>query len=217
MQSDPHRDQPVLARGAALSRSRRAFILLHGRGGTAEDILGLGQELGDLETTLIAPQAADNTWYPNSFLAPLTQNEPWLSSAIAKVGACVEQCVAAGLGREHLAIIGFSQGGCLASEFVARNPARYGAVVAFTGGLIGPPGMSLLHAGNLAETPVLLSSGDPDPHVPWERVEETQKALTEMGAVVQLLHHPSRPHMVIPLEVVQARELLELIPFAARD
>jgi phospholipase/carboxylesterase len=210
-QNNPHLEQPVLARGAPLTDARRAFILLHGRGGSAQDILDLGRELGDPETALIAPQAAGNTWYPNSFLAPLDQNEPWLNSAIAKVVNCVEQCLAAGLGKEHIAIIGFSQGACLASEFVARNPTRYGALIAFTGGLIGPRGIDLHHPGSLMETPVLLSSGDPDSHVPWARVQETQQVLQEMGAIVCIAHYPNRPHTITAAEVIQAREVLSAI------
>jgi predicted esterase len=210
---DPHRDQPVIIRGQALAGADTAIILLHGRGGSTEDILMLGQELiedaNDAHTALLAPQAAQHTWYPNSFLAPLAQNEPWLSSAIGKVGACVEQCLAAGVPKDHIAIVGFSQGACLASEFVARNPSRYGAVVAFTGGLIGPPGMDLHHPGSLDKTPVLLSSGDPDPHVPWERVEETRRIFTEMGADVHAVRYPNRPHTVLPEEIHNARNLLE--------
>jgi predicted esterase len=174
----------------------------------AEDILGLGRELGDASTAFVAPEAAQHTWYPNSFLAPLAQNEPWLGSAIAKVGACVARCIAAGIPNDQIAIVGFSQGACLATEFVARNPSRYFAVIAFTGGLIGPPGMDLRHTGSLSGTPVLLSSGDPDPHVPWSRVQETDVALTEMGAIVHKLRYGNRSHTILPAEIDAARKLL---------
>jgi predicted esterase len=207
-QSDPHGEQPVMMRGASIADARTAIILLHGRGGAAEDIIDLGEKLGDARTALIAPQAAQHTWYPNSFLAPLAQNEPWLSSAIAKVGACVGQCLEAGLGRERVAIAGFSQGACLATEFVARNPSRYGALIAFTGGLIGPQGMILKHPGSLEGTPVLLSSGDPDPHIPWQRVEETAAALREMDAAVRAVRYANRPHAVLPEEIQMAAQLL---------
>ena len=206
--ADPHADQPILLRGAALAEATSALILLHGRGSSAEDILGLGQYLGDAQTAFVAPQAAGHTWYPNSFLAPIPENEPWLTSALAKVGACVDQCLAAGVQRERIAIVGFSQGACLASEFTARNPARYWAVVAFTGGLIGPPGTTFQHFGDLQGTPVLLSSGDPDPHVPWERVVETGVVLSKMRAEVKSKRYANRPHTVMPEEVSAAQALL---------
>jgi phospholipase/carboxylesterase len=206
--SDPHGDGPVMTAGVALAEARSVLILLHGRGGSAQDILGLGTELGDASTAYLAPQAAQQTWYPNSFLAPIAQNEPWLSSAIARVNVCVARSLAAGIKLERIAIIGFSQGACLASEFVARHPGRYGALVVFTGGLIGPLGMDLRHPGQLDGTPVLLSSGDPDPHVPWERVRATAEVLTEMGGAVQTARYPNRPHTILREEIEAARDLI---------
>jgi phospholipase/carboxylesterase len=208
MPSDPHGDELVRTAGLALTEARSVLILLHGRGGSAQDILGLGMELGDASTAYLAPQAAQHTWYPNSFLAPLAQNEPWLSSAIAKVNACVARSLAAGIKPERIAIAGFSQGACLASEFVAGHPGRYGALVAFTGSLIGPMGMDLRHPGQLDGTPVLLSSGDPDPHVPWERVRATAEVFTGMGAAVQTARYPNRPHTILREEIESARDLI---------
>jgi len=205
---DPHRTQPVVYEGQVLDDAFGAFILVHGRGGSAEGILGLGRSLGNRHTTLIAPESASHSWYPNSFLAPLADNEPWLSSALAKIGSCVNECIAAGLTTENIVFAGFSQGACLATEFVARNPARYGALLAFTGGLIGPIGMDMRHSGDLLKTPILLSSGDPDPHVPWQRVEETGRVLSDMGGVVSKLRHQRRPHTILPSEVETARSIL---------
>jgi phospholipase/carboxylesterase len=133
--NDPHRDQPVRTLGARLEQAVAAVILLHGRGASAEDILGLATEMYDERVAYLAPQAADHHWYPLSFLAPIKDNEPWLSSALAKVGSLVKQAVDAGVSLEHVFICGFSQGACLSTEFAARNPARYGGVIAFTGGL----------------------------------------------------------------------------------
>jgi phospholipase/carboxylesterase len=206
--NDPHRDQSVITHGSPIASARYAFVLLHGRGASAEDMVSLGRELADGHTALIAPQAAQHTWYPQSFLAPLEENEPWLSSALGKVAMCVEQCVGEGLHRGQLVIIGFSQGACLATEFVARNPDRYGALIAFTGGLIGPPGTTERHSGSLNGTPVLLSSGDPDAHVPWERVEQTASTLTQMGATVQIIRNANRPHTILPKEIRAAEKLL---------
>jgi phospholipase/carboxylesterase len=206
--SDPHRDQPVLTLGAELTEATAAVILLHGRGASAEDILGLATEMYDERFAYLAPQAAGNAWYPNSFLAPLEENEPWLSSALAKVGTIVQQAVAAGLSHDRIFVCGFSQGACLSSEFVARNPARYGGLIAFTGGLIGPPDADLRHEGNLGGMPALFSSGDPDPHVPWSRVLESAEQFTGMGANVKTQRYPGRPHTVLSEEIKSARDLI---------
>jgi phospholipase/carboxylesterase len=206
--TDPHRDQRVLTLGAELTRATAAVILLHGRGASAEDILGLATEMYDERYAYLAPQAAGNAWYPYSFMAPIEKNEPWLSSALAKVGTIVQQAVAAGLSHDRIFVCGFSQGACLSSEFVARNPARYGGLIAFTGGLIGPPDADLHHKGDLGGMPALFSSGDPDPHVPWSRVVESAEQFTAMGAAVKTQRYPGRPHTVLPQEIKSARELI---------
>jgi len=206
--NDPHRDQPVRTLGARLEQAAAAVILLHGRGASAEDILGLATEMYDERVAYLAPQAADHRWYPLSFLAPIKDNEPWLSSALTKVGSLVKQAVDAGVSLQHIFICGFSQGACLSAEFAARNPARYGGVVAFTGGLIGPPDADLHHPGNFAGMPALFSSGDPDPHVPWSRVVASAEQFTAMGAHVETQRYAGRPHTVLPQEIESARELL---------
>jgi len=211
MNNDPHRDEPVVSQGLSLKNAGSLLILLHGRGGSARDIISLGPELAGSATALLAPQAAQQTWYPNSFLAPIAQNEPWLGSALAKVRACVDTGLAAGITLDRIAIAGFSQGACLGSEFVARNPGRYAALVAFTGGLIGPLNADLHHPGKLDGTPVLLSSGDPDSHVPWERVQATGEIFTQMGATVQLARYPNRPHTILLEEIKAGRDLLEAV------
>ncbi len=205
---DLHGAEQVLSRGAQLERATGVLILLHGRGGSATDMLALGQELSQADTALLAPQAAGHTWYPNSFLAPLSQNEPWLTSALKRVETLVQQCSAAGVPAERIGIVGFSQGACLASEFAARQPRQYAAIVAFTGGLLGPLGSDLHHAGSLQGTSVLFSSGDPDPHVPWRRVEETAEEFWSMGALVRTTRLKGRPHTILPEEIRAARELL---------
>jgi phospholipase/carboxylesterase len=206
--TDPHRDQPVHALGAPLAQAAAAIVLLHGRGASAEDILGLAGEMYDERVAYLAPQAADHRWYPYSFMAPIAENEPWISSALAKVAAVVQLAVDGGVSLEHIFVCGFSQGACLSTEFIARNPAPYGGLVAFTGGLIGPAGADLHHAGNLAGMPALFSSGDPDPHVPWSRVLESAKQFTAMGAEVETQRYPGRPHTVLPQEIKAARELI---------
>lgn len=206
--TDPHRDQPVRTAGASLTQAEAAVVLLHGRGASAEDILGLAGEMYDERIAYLAPQAADHRWYPYSFMAPIAENEPWLSSALAKVGSVIKLAVDGGVSLEHIFLCGFSQGACLSTEFIARHPARYGGLVAFTGGLIGPADADLHHAGDLEGMPALFSSGDPDPHVPWSRVLASAKQFTAMGADVKTQRHPGRPHTVLPQEIKAARELI---------
>jgi phospholipase/carboxylesterase len=198
----------ALRSGHELAGAAGAMVLLHGRGASAEDILGLAGEFDFPELAYLAPQAAANTWYPYSFLSPIGQNEPWLTSALATVNRTVEEITRAGIPRERIVIAGFSQGACLASEFVARHAVRYGGLIAFTGGLIGPPGTTFRYAGSLAGTPAFLGAGDRDPHVPWHRVQETAKALTELGADVTLKQYPGLPHTISPDEIAEARRLI---------
>jgi phospholipase/carboxylesterase len=206
---DPHADGEVLHVGAGLAGADGVVILLHGRGASAEDILSLANALDSGGLAFLAPQAAGSEWYPHSFLAERESNEPWLSSALKKVESVVEVALAAGVTRERIVIGGFSQGACLATEFAATHPARYAGMIAWTGGLIGPLGSDVSHAGDLAETPVFQSSGDPDPHVPWVRVEESARVLKAMGARVTTRRYPGKPHSVNAEEIKLARKLIE--------
>jgi predicted esterase len=208
---DPHRDQPILQRGAALDSAKGAVVLLHGRGASAEDILGLAQDFELPDLAYLAPEAAEHTWYPYSFLSPIEQNQPWLDSALKLVGETVERATTAGIERQKVAIVGFSQGACLATEFVARNATRYGGLVAFTGGLIGPPGAKFAYSGDLASTLCFLGAGDRDPHVPWKRVEESAAVLTSLGAVITLRRYPGLPHTINQDEIDHAKIILRRI------
>lgn len=197
---DPHRGLPVARAGAEPGEARAALLLVHGRGATAESILPLGREAvagGDRHrVAVLAPQAAGHTWYPQSFLAPLAENEPGLSSGLGVLDELVEQLDDHGPGVERVVIAGFSQGACLAAELVARRPRHYGGLAAFTGGLIGPPGTPRRYPGSLGSVPVFLGAGDPDPHVPWKRVEETAEVLERMGAAVTVRRYPDLPHTI---------------------
>lgn len=207
---DPHKSQPVLHLGAPLAEAHGVVILLHGRGANAEDILGLSHELAHPGLAYLAPQAAQRTWYPTSFLAPQAENEPWLTSALAKLKSIVDDAVANGIPTERIILCGFSQGACLSSEFVARNPTRYGGLIALTGGLIGTDQevASATRVSGLAGTPGLLLSGDPDPHVPWKRVEQTAAILEAMGADITTKRYPNRPHTVTRDELELANQLV---------
>ncbi len=206
--SDPHADQPILTSGPAPEAAAAALVLLHGRGATAESILTLHRALAIDGLAAVAPQAAGHTWYPQSFLAPIEANQPHLDSALRRVGSLVGDLIARGVPSERIAILGFSQGACLATEFVARHPRRYGAVMGLTGGLIGPPGTPRDYDGSLAGTPVFLGSSDPDPHVPFARVRETEAVLAGLAATVELRRYPGMPHTINEDQIQACRALL---------
>ncbi len=208
---DVHQGQPIYAAGKALTEAKGAMILVHGRGATAQSILALGNELAHPDLAYLAPQAAGNTWYPHSFLMPLAQNEPYLSSALQQVGAVVAQVEAAGIPAERIILGGFSQGACLASEFVARNARRYGGLLVFSGGLIGPPGAPREYAGSLADTPIFLGCSDVDFHIPKERVTESAEVFRRMGAQVTVKLYPNLGHTIIEDELKYARQIVNAL------
>ena len=194
----------IITAGKDLQEAGKALILIHGRGGSAEDILSLADRLPVADFALLAPQAPGQSWYPYSFLAPPVQNQPRLGAGLALLEGVVDDIVAAGIGREDVFFLGFSQGACLTLEFVARHADRYGGVVAFTGGLIGDRIYAENYKGDFAGTPFFISTGDPDPHVPVERVRASAVLLRGMHADVAEKIYPGRPHTIIADEIVQA-------------
>jgi len=218
---DPHGDQPLVTAGAPLEAADAAVVLVHGRGATARSIIGFGEEVaGDGDVALFAPQAAANTWYPNSFLAPVADNEPGRSSGLRAVGRAVEAATDAGIPTERLLVAGFSQGACLASEFVARNPTRYGGLAVLSGGLIGDSvdlDDYVSHAADavdgdpaeaLGGTPAFLGCSDVDPHIPEERVHETSAVLEALGAAVDERIYEGMGHGINEEEVAAVAELV---------
>ncbi len=194
--SGPHQGQPVLTAGEPLARAQAAMIMLHGRGASAEDILSLADEVNQPGFAYLAPQAAGHEWYPNRFLAPLASNEPGLSSALAVIAALLAQVAEAGIDLEHTILTGFSQGACLALEFVARHARRYGGVAGLSGGLIGPDETPRNYAESLAGTPIFLGCSDRDFHIPRQRVEQSAEVLQRMGGSVTLRLYPNMGHTV---------------------
>lgn len=206
--ADPHAGQPVLRAGPALDAARLAVVAIHGRGASAQDILGVAREVAGGDVAFLAPQAAGSTWYPYSFLSPIPDNEPNLSSALQVVASLVDQIAADGMPSHRIAILGFSQGACLTLEFAARHARRYAAIVAFSGGLIGPPGTPRDYPGTLDGTPVFLGCSDIDPHIPVERVHESADVFRRMRASVDERIYPRMGHTVNGDELQAARALL---------
>lgn len=204
----PHYGQPVLTAGTPLEQARAAVIMVHGRGASAGDILGLADHLNRPDLAYLAPQAAASTWYPNRFIAPLASNEPWLSAALATVGELVARLEAAGIPAERTVLLGFSQGACLALEYAARNARRYGGLVGLSGGLIGPDGTPRDYPGSLAGTPVFLGCSDVDFHIPLERVRESSRVLQGLGGDVTERIYPGMDHTVNEDELSFVRQLL---------
>lgn len=192
----PHQGQPVLTAGAPLEKAAGAMIMVHGRGDSAAGILGLSREFERDDYTYLAPQAAGHTWYPYSFLAPIEQNEPGLSSGLSVLDELLTAVAASGMPAERTMLLGFSQGACLALEYVARNPRRLGGVAGLSGGLIGPPGTEWSRAGSLEGTPVFLGCSDVDPHIPRERVSESASLFRALGADVTERIYPGLRHTV---------------------
>ena len=205
----PHAGQPILRLGPAPREARLAVVLIHGRGDSATGILGLAPEFNVDDVAWIAPQAAGHTWYPYSFLAPMDQNEPGLSSGLNVLAELVQSLAAEGVAAERLVLMGFSQGACLAQEFAARHARRYHAIVGLSGGLIGPPGTPREYAGAFDGTPVFLGCSDVDPHIPEARVRESADVFQRMGAHVDMRIYAGMGHTVNEDEIEAVRALLQ--------
>jgi predicted esterase len=209
---DPHAGQPVLRSGPAPADARLAAILVHGRGASAEDILGLAGELAARDVAYLAPQAAGSTWYPHSFLQPIQQNEPGITSGLAKIGSTIASLAEQGVTAERIVLLGFSQGACLSLEFAARHARRYAGVIGLSGGVIGPAGTPREYAGSMDGTPVFLGCSDIDPHIPLERVHETAGVFRRLGATVDERIYPRMGHLVNADEIEAVNAILARPP-----
>lgn len=194
--------------GKSLKEAEKALIMVHGRGADARGILGLASHLNVSEYALLAPEATNNTWYPYSFMAKPEQNEPWLSSALDLLKETVDEPTNQGIAAENIYFLGFSQGACLTLEFVTRNAQKFGGIVAFTGGLIGDKVNTENYSGDFNETPIFIGTGNPDSHVPMERVNESVIILEKMKAKVHLQVHEGRPHSISQDEIEEANRVI---------
>jgi predicted esterase len=174
-------------------------------------MLGLVDALtpvGVSDLVFIAPQAVGYSWYPYSFLAPLAQNEPYLSRSLGGLGRALAVLEGAGIPAERVVLLGFSQGACLALEYAARYPRRYGGLVGFSGGLIGPPGTVWTVRGSLEGSPVFLGCSDIDPHIPLLRVHETSQALERIDGLVTERIYPGMGHTINDDEIAFVRAMI---------
>lgn len=202
-----HKKQVVI-KGPKLGEADKVLIMLHGRGASAEDILSLSAYLNVKEYSLIAPQATGASWYPYSFLAVPSQNEPWLSSALSMINEVVQDVANEGITKDKIYIAGFSQGACLTLEYAARNATKYGGIAAFTGGLIGDKVYSKNYAGDFKQTPIFIGTSDTDPHVPVERVNISAKLLKQMNAAVTEKVYKNMGHTINNDEIETANKLI---------
>ncbi|WP_210489904.1 alpha/beta hydrolase [Rufibacter aurantiacus] len=201
-------ERHVITHGKPLSQTGKALIMIHGRGASAESILSLADYLPVADFSLFAPQATNHSWYPYSFMAPTEQNQPALDSALEQIHDLVKSMAGEGISSQNIYLLGFSQGACLTAEYAARNAQPFGGLFLFTGGLIGPQLNTSHYKGDFKNTPVLITTGDPDPHVPVSRVEETVKTLEAHGAVVTKKIYRGRPHTILQEELELAKEIL---------
>lgn len=191
-----HTNEQTIYTGAPLHEADKVLLMLHGRGASAEDIIGLANYFPLQNAHIIAPQATNNAWYPYSFLAPLQNNEPWLSSAIDLLNNILSNVLDAGIQSQQVYVLGFSQGACLTLEFAARNAMKFGGVISFTGGLIGEQLNEKIYKGNFNGTKVFIGNSDKDPHVPLQRSEDSKMLMEKLGAQVTLKVYPNMPHTI---------------------
>ena len=196
----------VLLHGAEPESAKLIVILLHGRGASGEDILGISEEFPDGDICWLAPTAMNNTWYPSRFIERRAANEPFLTISTEQVKGLMDQ-----FPPERLILAGFSQGACLTADILARHPRPLAGAWIFSGGLIGTdeelPKVSPVYEG----LPVTLSGSLQDPHIPAERMKRTARHLGRMGARVETLHYEFASHQIALEEVELAKECLQKI------
>ncbi|WP_221391208.1 alpha/beta hydrolase [Dyadobacter sp. NIV53] len=191
----------IITNGTPVTEAKKAIIMLHGRGGSARDVISLKRYLKLEGMAIYAPEATNNSWYPYSFMAPVSQNQPALDSALELIDEVVSEIEAAGISAENIYFAGFSQGACLTLEYTARNARRYGGIIALTGGLVGQELVTENYQGDFQGTPLFVSTGNPDPHVPVSRVQESVKIFESLNAVVTSEIYSGRPHTISAEEI----------------
>lgn len=204
----PHQNIKALKYGASLHSAKAAMIMVHGRGATAESMFSLADEFAQPDFHYVAPQARNHTWYPYSFLQPIENNQPGLSSGLQRIHDLLKEIKEAGIPAEKIIILGFSQGACLSTEYTARHPQRLGGIVGLSGGLIGPEIDKSLYSGSMEQTPVFLGCSNIDPHIPKERVDETESVFEQLNSDVTKSIYPGMPHTVNEDEIKTVRGMM---------
>ncbi len=194
--------------GSSVSTASKALVLLHGRGSSARGIIPLMDQFELSAPYAMAPEATNQSWYPYSFMAPRERNQPALDTALSVVDQVVSDLQVKGFAKEQIYFVGFSQGACLALEYATNNAARYGGIVAFTGGLIGETIDPSLYKGEFQGTPIFISGGDMDHHVPLERMQQTKNLVEKLGARARLEIYPGKPHSISMEELILAKEFI---------
>ena len=208
--TNPHQGQPVAVTGTDIEKASKAMIMIHGRGASAQSIIGLSKEFENTDDfVFLAPQASGQTWYPYSFLAPRDQNQPGIDSGLQAIEDIIEKLNNQGISSENIFLLGFSQGACLASEFAVRNPDKYAGVIALSGGIIGNEINIDEYTGNLKGTPLFMGCSDIDAHIPVQRLDETEKVFEKLGASVQKNIYPGMGHLVNEDEIQHINKLIE--------
>lgn len=202
---NPHTAATALRFGESLATAQGAVIILHGRGGSAQDIAGLAKLFDGSKLAFFVPQATGNTWYPQRFFVPTAENEPWLTSALDVVASLVTEALLAGVPADRVGLVGFSQGACLALEYALRHPQRYGFVAGLSGALIGPADVARSEV-DLRGTPILLGCAEADPHIPRDYVEGSAAILERCGARVSLHIFGGSAHIVFGEEIEWLKE-----------
>ena len=211
LHADPHANEPLLVQGAPLAQATFALVMVHGRGGSAEGMIPIARAADGLDAAIIAPRAAGGSWYPDRFLAPVANNEPYLSSALVAVGRAIAHVTSAGIPAHRIILMGFSQGACLSLEYAARHAQRYGGVAAFAGARIGEVRDDTVNAGHFSNTPVFLGCGNDDTHIPEPRVHETAARYTEQGADVDLRIYDHIGHNIVGDQIDALRAMLQTL------
>jgi predicted esterase len=208
---NPHEGQPVAMQGKPLAESPGVVIMMHGRGRNTDDILELANRIGNNNFSYLAPAARDGTWYPYGFMEPIPKNEPYLSYALAVYDHLITELLAKGFSKRQIVLAGFSQGACLTAEYAIRHADRYGGILLFTGGLIGPVGTTWPYPGSFAGTPVFFGTSDVDSFVPLTRVQESAAIFQQRGALVTERVYPGMEHIVNDDEIAFAHMLLQQV------
>lgn len=208
---EPHGGHPVVTAGMALGESHAAMIMVHGRNAAPRNILDLVPRLARPGFSYLAPTAANNTWYPYSFMEEVAKNEPGISSGLQVLDQLVADALARGIRKEHVLLLGFSQGACLTAQFAVSRAGRYGGVIIYSGGLMGPPGTTWDFTGSFGGTPVFLGCSDIDSHIPKARVDESAAIFERMGAQVTKRLYAGMGHLVNDDEIAFARTMMDRV------